>query len=546
MGVRTLLTELRNLVTGKSFEVWEEADGNLTAKLGDGDVVTSITNPLTGGSVIPGVKTTGQAALNVTLGDSRLANGMDDSASAAAAAANGALTQISEGDAYTSWGGPQYIAQFLAAGLVDVQDYAVLGSRIYPVLGRTDDVLTNQYPSAMASTDAFVLGTLLGSANDRAAAPVNAVADTLNAYAQIVRGWCKSGRRLEIVIEPPQRGAYWPANAPADWSKLVALQRQLAVEFPDLISLVDTSGLAVGVGVVYPLSDVKDPYYDDVHPKFRGAYLIGKGLHDGRVAKGWLPQNPVRAAINAWSARIAGNKATNPQMTGSVAGIGGGTGPTGWSVARTASNSWDKSYVVKGVPVAHTTATAFAAGDVVMSAAYPDYNYLCVVAGTTAGSIPALSQTAFATTVDGTSTWLTLPKCDDLYGVNAVLLHGVGTADNTRGVVQQDVALASTGFAVGDRIEASVFLAALRGFYGAQIELQAMTGTTKIRSTFGMLAGYMDTSAVVADGTVGKLSTCTAFVIPPGTDTIRIKAQAYSKNGRTAGLLFAAPELRKI
>ena len=48
MGVRTQLTELRNRVEGKTFEVWEEASGTITAFLNGNSVVTSETNSLTG------------------------------------------------------------------------------------------------------------------------------------------------------------------------------------------------------------------------------------------------------------------------------------------------------------------------------------------------------------------------------------------------------------------------------------------------------------------------------------------------------------------
>jgi hypothetical protein len=48
MGVRTLLTQLRNRIEGNTFEIWEEANGDITGKLGDQSLVGSKVNPLTG------------------------------------------------------------------------------------------------------------------------------------------------------------------------------------------------------------------------------------------------------------------------------------------------------------------------------------------------------------------------------------------------------------------------------------------------------------------------------------------------------------------
>lgn len=48
MGVRTLLTENRNLVGGNTFEVWEEADGTVQAYQNGNPMVTAETNPVTG------------------------------------------------------------------------------------------------------------------------------------------------------------------------------------------------------------------------------------------------------------------------------------------------------------------------------------------------------------------------------------------------------------------------------------------------------------------------------------------------------------------
>jgi len=51
MGVRQLLSELRNRVEGKTFEVWEEADGSVATYQNGNALVEAKVNPLTGGII---------------------------------------------------------------------------------------------------------------------------------------------------------------------------------------------------------------------------------------------------------------------------------------------------------------------------------------------------------------------------------------------------------------------------------------------------------------------------------------------------------------
>jgi len=72
MGVRTLLTELRNLVGGKTFEVWEEANGDIKTYQNGNSLVEGVLDPVTEGSSF----TDGSATLKLPAGVTDLTAGV--------------------------------------------------------------------------------------------------------------------------------------------------------------------------------------------------------------------------------------------------------------------------------------------------------------------------------------------------------------------------------------------------------------------------------------------------------------------------------------
>lgn len=192
-----------------------------------------------------------------------------------------------------------------------------------------------------------------------------------------------------------------------------------------------------------------DSTIDTVHPNARGAMRLGRCLAD--VLSPFVPPPIAPVAFDrdylnyAYNPFVAGNNAsgTNNWVVGS--GVTG-NGPSGWSANKrgtgagttskaSRSGSWRTDGFARMVATfsasydgagfyfggdefnakgrydqPRVNSTAYALGDRRNPATSNGYTYLCVGAGTSASSEPAMSTTEGATVTDGTVTWLVQRK----------------------------------------------------------------------------------------------------------------------------------------
>ncbi len=470
-----------------------------------------------------------------TVGDSRFAAyvGVAGTANSVATLAIGDLTNTNAG--------PQNIAKYLGGGAIKTQNFAVIGTRTTALNGQLDQALASGDP-------AKEIVSILTSTNDRSAAPLVPIGTQLASVRAAVARIRRTGRRVLLCLEPPQRGSYWAAGVPEQHAQMVALQRELASLDPGVRLADFLTPVIDATGSVYAAGTRLDPYYDVVHEKLTGGLLWGRAMINGMGD--WITPNRVQTGLAAASAN---NSVTNTALdgTGGVGGgtpgiIGGGTSPTGWMCGRSLSNSWDKSIAFADVINVRASSAVYAIGDRMSVPGIDAVDFVCSAVtadATTAASVPTMNTSLLATTTDGNVTWLAYPRFNAFDGRRGVMIYGAGTADNTRCTFHQDISMSAANYAVGDTIRGSMFHAALGQWAAFQLEVQAMTGTNKITSSFDQTAAYINTAAL-EPSIHGKLFS-PDYVIPAGADTIRLRFHGISRNGFSCAHIMVKPELEK-
>lgn len=446
------------------------------------------------------------------MGDSRF-----DGSTITATAANTTIA-LNIGDLVKINSGPHVWAEYLSGGAVRLEeDYAVLGTKTSALSGQID--------LAIASGSASEVIAILSSANDRAVAPVVASDNTIANIDAAVSQITETGRRALVCLEPPQRGAYWTGIMPAKWAKTIAAQRSIVAKNASVVRAADfATPVLAGNGSVFAEGSVMDPYYDVVHPKLTGGILWGQAMIDG--LGDWVAPFALKQKLGEV---VTGNGVTNPEMSGSSGTGVGGSSVNSWSVARTASNSWTNTAPWGADALLRVDSTAYALGDRFSVPGVDDCDFLVTTAGTSAASAPTWTTTTFGTTTDGTAVVTSIPKFYDFDGSRGVTVWGLGSATNTRATVAQDIDIATAGFAVGDTVEGSIFHSSLLHWYGFQLEIQAMAGTTKLKSAIGLCASYANVPSLFP-GVAGKIIT-PKLVIPETTTAIRFRVHLLSRSG---------------
>lgn len=486
-------------------------------------------------------------------GDSRFAAAYQTSASGATATA-----AIAIGDLVASNNGPQFWAEFLSGGALEVGDsYAVTGSR---VSGSSAGSFSDQVASMLASSVSRSgrIALICSGANDLDAG-ISAAVMAAALWAK-VGALIAAGIRVALCLEPPRKGSSWTTAIQAEWALYVAEQYAIRARYPEMVRLIDfITPVMNGAGTVTEHTSGlwEGPYYDNTHPRYLAGFLWAQAIVDG--LGDWIFPGSFTRFLAA-DAALSTNLLNDPGMTGTDGTPGNsmtGDTPTNWTVTRSATNSWTNCYVWGESHKTHAVSTAYSVGDRVSSLTEPDYDYLCIAAGTSHSSPGAMSQTLFATTADdgggGTLVWLTVPKFDGFDGLRCILAYGLGSVDNTRLLIRQDVGLSGAGLAVGDVVRGSIYVAALLPTYGFQLDLRATTAggsLTKVKSAIGLGQQYPNTFMVDEYPMKGKIFTPkddgeAGFVIPATTDNLRLEFSSNSRNGYTQAVLVTTPVLQE-
>ena len=496
-------------------------------------VVTAETNSLTGGSkisgpiLVDGGEYDGSSISLKTVGDSRF-----DGSTITATAANSTIA-LNIGDLVKINSGPHVWAEYLSGGAVRLEeDYAVLGTKTALLAGQID--------LATATGSANEVIAILSSANDRAVAPVVPSDETIANIDAAVSQITGTGRRALVCLEPPQRGSYWTGIMPAEWTKTIAAQRAIVAKKASMVRAADfATPVLAGNGSVFAAGSVMDPYYDVVHPKLTGGIQWGQAMLDG--LGDWVAPFALKQKLGEV---IVGNAVTNPEMAGSSGTGVGGSSVDSWTVARAASNSWTATAPWGADALLWASSTAYALGDRFSVPGVDACDFLVTTAGTSGATAPTWVTTLFGTTTDGTAVVTAIPKFYDFDGSRGVTVWGLGSATNTRATVAQDIDIATAGLAVGDIVEGSIFHSSLLHWYGFQLEIQAMAGTTKIKSAIGLCASYANVPSLYP-GVSGKIIT-PKLEIPETTTAIRFRVHLLSRTGFNQMHVLTKPVLRKI
>lgn len=461
-------------------------------------------------------------------GDSRFGGGqgLEDTGNA--------VIGLAVGDTTNNINGPQWWAEYFSGGAISVINYSVIGTRVQAILD-------SQLPQALASGNpANEVIAVFTTANDRSVVPVTPTADILNALNKVYQQVLASGRRLLIMHEPPARTSYWTGSAPDAWAQIVMLQKRFAAANPGLVKIADCiTPVISGTGAARAQNTTQDPYYDMVHPAATTAALWGKAMITALDT--WL--NPFTRQFNLAADQTAPNAIVNAALTGTGGTTFAGNAPTSWTINRGAANSWDGTTAWSADIVPRANSVAYAVGTR-LSVPGAAFDYIVTVAGTTGASAPTFNNTLLAATTDGTATLLTIPQFRALDGVAGTMIYGANTANNTTGFMQQDIDMASNGFAVGDTVVGSWWHAGLNMWASMQAELRAMTGTTKIVSNFGLSAKYANVPAALPE--IYGLIKTPPMVIPPGANKLRLLFTAFSRSTFNSFHILSTPRVYKI
>lgn len=103
---RECLQEFKNPISGRSFEVWKELDGGVVPYIDGTPIVTSQTNPLTGGNTIP--------ALDSMTGSVTASRNLikEDSGQTLICTSGSAIVLTIQNDATVAWSGLNAVAAY--------------------------------------------------------------------------------------------------------------------------------------------------------------------------------------------------------------------------------------------------------------------------------------------------------------------------------------------------------------------------------------------------------------------------------------------------